>query len=1141
MPTVAVYCHLHSQASQSTKSPINPESSGSERMKTMVNRRRTAPSATTKALSKSRNQSSFNKESPYTSPTNGSFVYPLNNQNSLFIMDDQVQISKGLRSQERHILLFSDKLVIAKSKSSSSLKVKKQVALCEMWIATCVDKVSEKKTSSENSFLIGWPTTNCVITFSTSEAKEKWFSALQWQISEMKRDEYPKKMAINILLFDETDGSSVVTVMANNTDTADTLAEIAAQNLRITGRAADYHLCVISGKEEVTYPLIGHEYPFSIIMNCLRDGSDLLQGSNNNNLSEYSDMTFLMEQLPKDRQCQFILKPRPPPPLQLRQDTTSKHFKRKKSLIDWAFRRSTSVPTPGSVPDSPTTPQKLFGLSLSSVCQNGILPKPIMDMLLLLYHDGPSTKGIFRRSANAKTCKELKEKLNSGNDVQMDGESVFVAAAVITDFLRNIPDSILSSQMYELWMEAMETENTEEKLGTIKRLVQQLPDANFILLRHLFGVLYHIEKNSEENQMTASNLALCIAPNMLWLPSPTGPEQESKSTRKVAMLVQFLIEKSPQIFGADTASLFSRLNEEQQRNVEALLDMDLIQTPDSSDELESAFSYQERRKYHRIRELKPFFGTQNERRVDEQKESWDLFDETCTSFSTKAENNDSADSCENLDYESFYASGSICSFEEAHSTEPSRDRCSSEPSVCLRSRLAAQVHEPVTRQVSYDTALTHSSTDYLLQLKKLQLEGQTLTKEAESPKQYGNKYSVWRSPQINSRMKHVSSQKVSLSNRSSFSSLSSTTTSASSISSLDSAMSYCSDSPVFSPRDVSSLPFMFGTSARLNTMSSENSKYSREWSITTSNTACSDQMSESYDNSEGSSDGVQQQKNLNQMSMSYAKAHSNERGHKQGEDKLSYENDSEEDVRKHASYSETLEKQFIQHSQLDNRGHADEIHGCNNTSMVHVDKGGKEVTPTNKEPIKRTKITFYMTPSKVTMRSQSENKNSGVSVSISRQLNALGENQNKCSVQTSKLHIPQTVFYGQNTPLVLQSAARKCYEGSGSQVDNEMKNTNKSRSSYEKLVDGSGQATSAKSHSRTVSAVKHTVQIVLPTSVRNTVKEYFIQSDAKSCQVNTRAVEKELLRSKMEWHNKRCTETSSGKQDNITFAEESFV
>lgn len=64
-------------------------------------------------------------------------------------------------------------------------------------------------------------------------------------------------------------------------------------------------------------------------------------------------------------------------------------------------------------------------------------------------------------------------------------------------------------------------------------LVNQLPEANLILLRHLFGVLHHIEQNSVVNQMNAFNLALCIAPNMLWLPSPTGPEEESRSTKKV--------------------------------------------------------------------------------------------------------------------------------------------------------------------------------------------------------------------------------------------------------------------------------------------------------------------------------------------------------------------------------------------------------------------------------------------------------------------------------------------------------------------------------------------------------------------------------------------------------------------------------
>lgn len=75
--------------------------------------------------------------------------------------------------------------------------------------------------------------------------------------------------------------------------------------------------------------------------------------------------------------------------------------------------------------------------------------------------------------------------------------------------------------------------NSTGFLFSLNSLVNQLPEANLILLRHLFGVLHHIEQNSGVNQMNAFNLALCIAPNMLWLPSPTGPEEETRSTKKV--------------------------------------------------------------------------------------------------------------------------------------------------------------------------------------------------------------------------------------------------------------------------------------------------------------------------------------------------------------------------------------------------------------------------------------------------------------------------------------------------------------------------------------------------------------------------------------------------------------------------------
>lgn len=65
------------------------------------------------------------------------------------------------------------------------------------------------------------------------------------------------------------------------------------------------------------------------------------------------------------------------------------------------------------------------------------------------------------------------------------------------------------------------------------RLIEQLPRANVVLLRYIFGVLHGIEMRSEENQMNAFNLAICIAPSLLWPPVSSTPDIESEFTKKV--------------------------------------------------------------------------------------------------------------------------------------------------------------------------------------------------------------------------------------------------------------------------------------------------------------------------------------------------------------------------------------------------------------------------------------------------------------------------------------------------------------------------------------------------------------------------------------------------------------------------------
>ncbi|XP_023565323.1 rho GTPase-activating protein 20 isoform X3 [Octodon degus] len=353
--------------------------------------------------------------------------------------------------------------------------------------------------------------------------------------------------------------SKTITVM--NSDTASEVINMSLRMLGITGSERDYQLWVNSGKEAAPYPLIGHEFPYGIKMNHLRDTALLTQGSKDAATLSSLQEPFLMEPLPREMQCQFILKPSRLAATQHLSDSGQKTVRRRRSIINWAFWRGSSTHL-DNLPVSPTSPVpgQLFGVSLQDICENDNLPKSVLDMLFFLNQKGPLTRGIFRQSANVKSCRELKEKLNSGVEVHLDCESVFVIASVLKDFLRNIPGSIFLSDIYDHWVCVMDQGNDEEKINTIQRLLDQLPRANFLLLRYLFGVLYNIEKNSSTNQMNAFNLAVCVTPSLIWPPSPSSPELEHEFTKKVSLLIQFLIENCCRIFGHEITSLFGEVS-----------------------------------------------------------------------------------------------------------------------------------------------------------------------------------------------------------------------------------------------------------------------------------------------------------------------------------------------------------------------------------------------------------------------------------------------------------------------------------------------------------------------------------------------------------------------------------------------------
>ncbi|KAK7072527.1 GTPase activator activity protein [Halocaridina rubra] len=78
----------------------------------------------------------------------------------------ETHVYKGVQAQERHLFLFSDLLLVAKARSGGNFKLKEKVRVSEMWLSSCLDDVAEVAKSHDTSFVMGWPTTNVVASFS---------------------------------------------------------------------------------------------------------------------------------------------------------------------------------------------------------------------------------------------------------------------------------------------------------------------------------------------------------------------------------------------------------------------------------------------------------------------------------------------------------------------------------------------------------------------------------------------------------------------------------------------------------------------------------------------------------------------------------------------------------------------------------------------------------------------------------------------------------------------------------------------------------------------------------------------------------------------------------------------------------------
>ncbi|XP_033953963.1 rho GTPase-activating protein 1 [Pseudochaenichthys georgianus] len=169
---------------------------------------------------------------------------------------------------------------------------------------------------------------------------------------------------------------------------------------------------------------------------------------------------------------------------------------------------------------SPPLPNQVFGVPLAILKQRSQdedpVPVVMRDTINFLSEQGLEIEGIFRRSANVTLVKETQLQYNSGATVNFrEMEDVHLAAVILKTFLRELPEPLLTYQLYNDIVN-FSSVPTDSQVEQLKTLMESLPEENNVSLRYLISFLAQVSANSEVNKMTNSNLAVVFGPNLLW-------------------------------------------------------------------------------------------------------------------------------------------------------------------------------------------------------------------------------------------------------------------------------------------------------------------------------------------------------------------------------------------------------------------------------------------------------------------------------------------------------------------------------------------------------------------------------------------------------------------------------------------------
>ncbi|CAM9610528.1 unnamed protein product [Lampetra planeri] len=161
------------------------------------------------------------------------------------------------------------------------------------------------------------------------------------------------------------------------------------------------------------------------------------------------------------------------------------------------------------------------------------LPPGIQEAVTFLAQHGCDQVGLFRKSgvkSRIQALRDANEACRQG--VTYEGHSPYDVADLLKQYFRDLPEPLLTSRLSDSVLLLYQFVPKEQRLQGLQAAVLLAPQENRQALQALLHFLGRVVERSHENQMTAANLSVCLAPSIFHLTTLKRGGSSSRSLQR---------------------------------------------------------------------------------------------------------------------------------------------------------------------------------------------------------------------------------------------------------------------------------------------------------------------------------------------------------------------------------------------------------------------------------------------------------------------------------------------------------------------------------------------------------------------------------------------------------------------------------